>query len=102
MPNDPVNSIPGQRIGPLVGLVFIIGSFLLFAIVLLGYTKIEWKDIALVIVGALINQCSVIISKWYGASQSSERKTEAIVDTARVAAVSAVDTAKALAAEEKD
>lgn len=105
MPDEPCPSfpkIPGQTIGMLIGLVFILGSFCMFALVLTGFTKIEWKDIALVIVGALLNQCSTIIAKWYGASQSSERKTEAIVDAAKAAAVTATDTAKVLAAEVKD
>ena len=83
---DEVPQIPGQFLGSLIGLVFIIGSFCMMAIVLLGYTKLEWKDIALVIVGALLNQCAVIVGKWYGASQSSERKTEAMVETSKLLA----------------
>ena len=87
MPDEcPSVKVPGQFIGALIGLCFIIGSMCLFAVVLLGYTKIEWKDIALVIVGALLNQCAIIIGKWYGASQSSERKTEAMVETSKLLA----------------
>ena len=102
MPDEqcPPVKVPGQFIGALIGLAFIIGSMCLFAVVLLGYTKIEWKDIALVIVGALLNQCAIIIGRWYGASQSSDRKTEILADTAKVAASAATDTAKVLAAGE--
>jgi hypothetical protein len=72
----------------------------MMAVVLLGYTKLEWKDIALVIVGALLNQCSVIIGKWYGASQSSDRKTEIIAEAAKAAVITSTETAKVLAAAE--
>ena len=100
MPNEPCPSaprLPGDWLGPLIGLVFIIGSFGMMSIVLLGYTKLEWKDIALVIVGALLNQCAIIVGKWYGASQSSDRKTEIMADTAKAAVVTTTETAKVLA-----
>ena len=103
MTGEPCSSIPkvpGQWIGPLIGLVFIIGSFAMFAVVLLGYTKIEWKDIALVIVGALLNQCSVILGKWFTASQSSDHKTDIMADAAKTAITTATDAAKVLAAAE--
>jgi hypothetical protein len=82
-----------------IGVLFIIGSFSMFAIVLLGFTKIEWKDIALVIVGALLNQCSIIISRWYTSSESSERKTEIMADAAKAAVTTTTEAAKVLAAE---
>lgn len=100
MANEPCPSIPGQYAGPVIGVVFIVGTFCLLAIVLLGYTEIEWKDIALVIVGALLNQCSVILSKWFTSSSSSDRKTEIMADTAKAAVINTAETAKALAAVE--
>ena len=102
MPNETCQSIPGQYAGPVVGIVFILGTFCLLSIVLLGYTKIEWKDIALVIVGALLNQCSVILSKWFTASQSSDRKTEIMAESAKTAVMATTETAKVLAAAEAE
>ena len=91
MADGPCQSIPGQFMGAMIGILFILGSFGMMLIVLLGHTKLEWKDIALVIVGALLNQCSVIISKWYGASQSSDRKTEIMADTAKAAVITTTE-----------
>jgi hypothetical protein len=98
-PCPPDMKLSSGRMGSVIGILFILGSFIMFSIVLLGFTKIEWKDIALVIVGALLNQCSVIISKWYGASESSERKTEIMADTAKAAVTTTTEAAKVLAAE---
>ena len=86
MPEESCKSIPGQYAGLIIGIIFIIGTFCLLSIVLLGYTEIAWKDIALVIVGALLNQCSVILSKWFTASQSSDRKTEIMAEASKVLA----------------
>ena len=99
MADETCKSIPGQFAGPVIGVVFIIGTFCLLSMVLLGHTKIEWKDIALVIVGSLLNQCSVILSKWFTASSSSDRKTEIMAQSAKDAVVATTETAKVLAAE---
>ena len=89
-----------QVFGPILGLTFIAGSFVVFWLVLTGKTAIEWKDIAQLIVGSLLATDGVIIAKYYISSQSSERKTEIMAAAAKTAAVTATDTAKVLAATE--
>ena len=50
--------------------------------------------------GWLMAKASTIIDNVWGTSQSSERKTEILTDTAKAAAATTVETAKVLAAAE--
>jgi hypothetical protein len=87
-PNVPAG--PTMIIGPLVGIIFLLGSFAIFWLVLTGKTDVAWKEVALTIVGALLIQDALIVGKYYGASQSSDRKTEIMADAAKTLAIKAV------------
>ena len=82
-----------------VGIVFLLGSFSVFYLVLSGKTSLEWKDVALIIVGALIAKIGTIMDLTFGSSQSSDHKTDIMADTAKAAVVTTTETAKVLAAE---
>ena len=71
-PNDP----PKQYFKPAIGIIYLVGAFATFALVLAGKTDAAWKDVALMIVGALITKSGTIVDYAFGGSQSSDRKTE--------------------------
>lgn len=85
---------------PVIGVIYLLGAFAVFILVLTGRTDIAWKDVALMITGALIAKSGTIVDWAFGSSQGSEDKTAILADTAKAAVVVTADTAKALAANE--
>ena len=85
---------------PVIGIIYLIGAFVVFVLVLTGRTDILWKDVALMITGALIAKSGTIVDWAFGSSQGSETKTEIMADAAKTAAAPTTETAKALAAAE--
>jgi hypothetical protein len=86
---------------PIIGVIYLVGAFAVFYLVLSGRTDVAWKDVALMIIGALIAKSGTIVDWAFGSSQGSETKTELLADSAKTAAASAVDTAKVLAEKEE-
>jgi hypothetical protein len=82
---------------PVIGVIYLFGAFAVFILVLTGRTDIAWKDVALMITGALIAKSGTIVDWAFGSSQGSEDKTAILADTARTAAVVTSDTAKTVA-----
>ena len=70
-----------------IGVLYLIGCFAVFYLVLAGKTAIEWKDVANIIIGALIAKSGTIVDWTFGSSQSSDHKTEIMADAAKALAV---------------
>jgi hypothetical protein len=85
---------------PVIGVIYLAGAFAVFILVLTGRTDIAWKDVALMICGALIAKSGTIVDWAFGSSQGSETKTEMMADTAKTTAAAQVEAAKVLAAVE--
>jgi len=66
-----------------VGIIFLLGSFGIFYLVLGGKADINWKDVSLMVVGALIAKLGTIIDWTFGSSQSSDHKTDIMAETAK-------------------
>ena len=69
-----------------VGIIFLLGSFAVFYLVLAGRTSLDWKDVALMIVGALIAKIGTIVDWTFGSSQSSDHKTDIMAESAKAEA----------------
>jgi hypothetical protein len=85
---------------PVIGIIYLVGAFAVFILVLTGRTDIQWKDVALMITGALIAKSGTIVDWAFGSSQGSEKKTEMMADTAKAASITTTETARALAISE--
>lgn len=84
MPDNPVpTKAPVMIFRPIIGIIYLLGSFGVFTLVLMGKTDVLWKDVALMIVGALIAKSGTIVDWSFGSSQSSNHKTEIMADTAK-------------------
>lgn len=94
------SSKPGATLRSVIGILYLLGCFTVFFLILTGRTDPTWKDVANMIVGSFITQVAVIIGYYYNSSQSSDRKTEIMADTAKAAAVTTTETAKVLATVE--
>jgi hypothetical protein len=85
---------------PVIGILYLVGAFAVFILVLTGRTDIQWKDVALMITGALIAKSGTIVDWAFGSSQGSEKKTEMMADTAKAVVINTAETARVLAANE--
>jgi len=77
---------------PVVAVLFVVGSFACFILIGRGYASLEWKELVMLIVGALIANLTTVISWFFGSSEDSSKKTDLMAATATTAA--AVATAK--------
>jgi len=61
---------------PIIGIIYLLGSFCIFALVMSGKCDSAWRDVSMLIVGALITKSGTIIDWAFGSSESSAKKTE--------------------------
>lgn len=61
---------------PIIGVIYLIGTFFIFALVMLGYVNQAWRTETSMIVGALIAKSGTIIDWAFGDSEGSRKKTE--------------------------
>ena len=54
----------------------IFGSFGFFAVVALGLCSLEWRDVVLMITGAVISALTTVVNWYFGSSEDSSKKTD--------------------------
>lgn len=78
MADEPVNGTvkkpPWAR--GLVAAVVILGSFAFFALVAVGWCSLAWRDVILMIVGAVISNLTTVVNWYFGSSEDSSKKTD--------------------------
>ena len=81
MVEEPVVQDNGAKIKakifrPAIGVIYLLGSFTIFALVMAGKADPDWRDVALMIVGALITKSGTIVDWCFGSSEDSSKKTD--------------------------
>jgi hypothetical protein len=94
MANEPCPTKTLYVFRPVIGIIYLAGAFAVFILVLTGRTDIAWKDVALMITGALIAKSGTIVDWAFGSSQGSETKTEMMADSAKALAAAEVAESK--------
>lgn len=64
----------------IVGSLLIICSGAVYYFVISGSCSLEWKDIVNIIVGALVANLTTVVQYYFGSSQGSKLKTDAMVE----------------------
>lgn len=85
---------------PVLGIIFLLGTFTIAAFIFSGKVDPTWASVASSFLGSLLSGVLVILTWAYGSSKGSEQKTDIMADTAKAAAVTTTETAKVLAAAE--
>ena len=61
---------------PMIAALLIVGGFLIYYLVATGRCPQEWKDVMLIIIGAIIPIYTSIVQYYFGSSQGSADKTQ--------------------------
>ncbi len=69
-----------QYFRPSVGIIYLLGTFAIFCFVLSGKVDPASREMASMIVGALITKSGTIIDWAFGSSQGSDKKTDMMAD----------------------
>ncbi|MFA4834843.1 MAG: hypothetical protein WC749_02060 [Dehalococcoidia bacterium] len=85
---------------PILGVIFLLGTFTIAAFIFSGKVDANWASVASSFLGSLLTGVMLILTWAYGSSKGSETKTEMMVDTAKTTAAATIETAKVLAAAE--
>jgi hypothetical protein len=62
------------------GFLVLVGSFAYFGMVSQGWLSTEWKDVVMMITGALISNVTTIVQWCFGSSKGSDKKTDALIE----------------------
>ena len=61
---------------PVIAGLLILGSIGVYALIAYGLCSTEWKDVVMIIVGALVANLTAIVQYYFGSSSGSAAKTE--------------------------
>ena len=100
MPDESCPKKTLELFRPMLGVIFLLGTFTIAAFIFSGKVDTAWENVASSFLGSLLTGVTLILTWAYGSSKGSEQKTEIMADTAKAAAATTTDTAKVLAAAE--
>ena len=80
MDNEECKPKEGWSMRPFIAVTYLIGAFAIFIMVILGKADLQWRDVALMIIGAIITKSGTIIDWYYGSSQDSSKKTDLLAE----------------------
>jgi uncharacterized membrane protein len=65
---------------PIVALALIICAGAVYYFVAAGFANIAWKDVVMIIVGALVANLTTVVNYYFGSSQGSDDKNRTIAE----------------------
>ena len=60
---------------PIIAALVIIGGIAVYLFVAKGYCSVEWKDVVMIIIGALVANITAVVQYYFGSSSGSTDKT---------------------------